>query len=146
MNDEWLGEIRSARWLRRHALFAPFGVFAATAALVYLTAPGQRDIPALVQSAGPLVDLGVVMYGMVAVVVEKGLDAMFWALEQRKKRLEKARAEWAAEGRVEGRAEGYAVAQKEFSERLQPLANERGVSVEELLRELDDARAKRNGA
>ena len=67
---------------------------------------------------------------------------MFWALEQRKKRLEKARAEWSAKGR----AEGYAVAQKEFSERLQPLANERGVTVEELLRELDDARAKRNGA
>ena len=58
---------------------------------------------------------------------------MFWALEQRKKRLEKARAE------------GYAIAQKEFSERLRD-AHEKGVSVDELLRELDDDRAKRNGA
>ena len=66
---------------------------------------------------------------------------MFWALEQRRKRIEKARAEWAAEGRVEG----YAVAQKEFSSRLRD-AHKEGVSVDEFLRELDDARAKRNGA
>ena len=68
---------------------------------------------------------------------------MFWALEQR----EKWRNAFREEGRAEGRTEGYATAQKEFSERLQPLAKERGVSVDELLRELDDdARAKRNGA
>ena len=136
MNDEWLGEIRSARWLRRHALFAPFGVFAATAALVYLTAPGQRDIPALVQSAGPLVDLGVVLYGMVAVVIERGIKAMFWALEQRRKWREEFRATVAAEVTAEN--------EREFAKRLRD-AHEKGV-VEELLRELDDARAKRNGA
>ena len=63
---------------------------------------------------------------------------MFWALERRRQRLEKARAEWFAEG--------YAIGQKEFANRLRD-ARERGVTVDELLRELeDDARAKRNGA
>ena len=137
--NELPGELQAARWLRRHALFAPFGVCGATALLAYF-AVRQGDYPSFLMSAGALVDLGAAMYGMVAVVIEKGLDAMFWALEQRKKRIEKARAEWSAKGR----AEGYAVAQKEFSERLRD-AHEKGV-VEELLRQLDDDRAKRNGA
>ena len=134
---EWRGELQGARWLRSHALFAPFGVCGATALLAYL-AVTRGDYPSFLMSAGELVDLGAAVYGMVAVAIEKGLDAMFWALEQRKKRIEKARAEWSAKG--------YAIAQKEFSERLQPLASERGVTVDELLRELDDARANRNGA
>ena len=129
----WRGGLPGARWLRSHALFAPFGICGATALLAYL-AVRQGDYPSFLMSAGELVDLGAAMYGMVAVVIEKGLDVMFWALERRRQRIEKIRAE------------GYAIAQKEFSERLQPLANERGVTVEELLRELDDARAKRNGA
>ena len=141
--NELPGEMRSARWLRRHALLAPFGVCGATALLAYL-AVRQGDYPSFLMSAGELVDLGAAVYGMVAVVIEKGLDVMFWALEQRKKRIEKAQAEWSAKGRVEGRAEGYAVAQKEFSARLRD-AHEKGV-VEDLLRELDDARANRNGA
>ena len=67
---------------------------------------------------------------------------MFWALEQR----EKWRNAFREEGREEGRTEGYAAAQKEFSERLRD-AQKKGVSVDELLREIeDDARAKRNGA
>ena len=136
--NEWRDEALNARWIRRHALFAPFGVFAATAALAYLTDPGQREIPALVDSAGALVDLGAVLYGMAAVLIERGIKAMFWALEQREK--------WRNAFREEGRAEGYATAQKEFSERLRD-AQKNGVSVDEFLRELDDdARAKRNGA
>ena len=152
--NEWRDEALNARWIRRHALFAPFGVFAATAALAYLTDPGQRDIPALVDSAGALVDLGAVLYSMAAVLIERGIKAMFWALEQREKwrnafreeGREEGRKEGRKEGREEGRTEGYATAQKEFSARLQPLADERGVSVDELLRQLDDDRAKRNGA
>ena len=130
---EWRGGLPGARWLRLHALFAPFGVCGATALLAYL-AVRQGDYPSFLMSAGELVDLGAAMYGMVAVVIEKGLDAMFWALERRKKRIEKIRAE------------GYAIGQKEFSERLRD-ARERGVTVDEFLRELeDDARANRNGA
>ena len=71
---------------------------------------------------------------------------MFWALERRRQRREAFRAAVAAEVTAAVTAEVAAAKEKEFSERLQPLANERGVSVDEFLRELDDARAKRNGA
>ena len=136
MND-WQGELQGARWLRLHALFAPFGVCGATALLAYL-AVTRGDYPSFLMSAGELVDLGAAVYGMVAVVIDKGVDAMFWALEQRKKRRE------AFHEAV--RAAVTAENQREFANRLRD-AHEKGVTVEELLRELeDDARANRNGA
>ena len=123
--------------MRRHALLAPFGICGATALLAYM-AVARGDYPSFLMSAGELVDLGAAVYGMVAAAIEIGVETMFWALERRRQRREAFRAAVAAEV--------AAAKEKEFSERLQPLANERGVTVEELLRELDDARAKRNGA
>ena len=134
MND-WRNEALGARWLRRHALLAPFGVCGATALLAYL-AVRQGDYPSFLMSAGELVDLGAAVYGMVAATIEIGVETMFWALERRRQRREAFRAAVAAEV--------AAAKEKEFSERLRD-AHEKGV-VEELLRELDDARAKRNGA
>ena len=62
---------------------------------------------------------------------------MFWALERRRQRRAAFRAAVAKEVTAEN--------QREFAKRLRD-AHEKGVTVEEFLRELDDARAKRNGA
>ena len=78
-----LGGLRDVRWLRLHALFAPFGVCAVTALL--LAWSGQWAGRASLPAAASLVDLGAAIYGMIAVAVERSIFMVFWALEQRRK-------------------------------------------------------------
>ena len=84
---EWLG----MRWLRLHAMVAPFGVFAVT--LLLLARSGQWGGWESLEPAASLVDLAAVVYGMIAVLVERGVDMVFWALEQRRIRREERRNE-----------------------------------------------------
>ena len=105
-----MGEERGARWLGRHAIVAPFGIFAATVLLVNLS--GQWDGLGSLNHAASLVDLGVVVYAMVAVLVERGVNMIFWALEQRRKRREKLQAEALAQGRAEEKGAGLAGGQR----------------------------------
>ena len=77
------GGLRDVRWLRLHALFAPFGVCAVTALL--LAWSGQWAGRASLPAAASLVDLGAAIYGMIAVAVERSIFMVFWALEQRRK-------------------------------------------------------------
>ena len=99
---------------------APFGVFAATALLTYLYTQGQAQPRELTQTAAGFVDLGAVLYGMVAVVIEKGITLMFWALEQRQKRQKAFRDAIAAQ------------TERDVIVKLMPLAKERGISEDEL--------------
>lgn len=78
-----LGQLRDVRWLRLHALFAPFGVCAVTALL--LAWSGQWAGRASLPAAASLVDLGAAIYGMIAVLAERSIFMVFWALEQRRK-------------------------------------------------------------
>ena len=74
------------------------------------------------------VDLGAVVYAMVAVLAERGVKLMFWAWDERKK--------WRAKAREEGRAQGYAEAKREFDAQLEwvaKVAEERGIELAELL-------------
>ena len=73
------------RWLRLHALVAPFGIFAATVVLVYFRESGQWNGKSSLDLTADLVDLGAVLYAMAAVLVERGVAMIFWALEQRRK-------------------------------------------------------------
>ena len=132
--DEWW----ERRWLRRHAMVAPFGVFFATALLTYFVEQGQWRGPETWDMAATLVDLGAVLYAMAAVAIERGFRVMFWALDKRKEWREKMRAEAQAEGRAEGHAaghaEGYAEAKREFDARLARLtraAREQGITLDE---------------
>ena len=86
----------SSRWFRRHAILAPFGVSAITWLLSWSEIGHYRwwDKPELASS---LVDLGAVLYGMAAVLMEGGVNMVFWALEQREKRRKKLREEMRAE-------------------------------------------------
>ena len=139
VTEEWW----ERRWLRRHALVAPFGIFAATLLLTYWKEHGQWAGSASLEPASGLVDLGAVLYAMAAVLAERGVRLMFWALDERRKWRAKAREEGHAEGHKEGRAEGhkegrqegYAVAKQEFDAQLQRIAQaarEQGVKLDDL--------------
>ena len=138
------------RWLRLHAMIAPFGVFAVTVFL--LARSGKWSGWESLESAATLVDLGAVVYGMIAVLVERGVDMVFWALEQRQKRREKLQAEaraaglaagraaGMAAGRAEGRAEGLAEERKRNEARMARISQRTGIPIEELLSQDDEAK------
>ena len=123
--DEWW----ERRWLRRHAMVAPFGVFATTALLTWWKESGQWQVPANLELASGLVDLAAVLYAMLAVLLERGVRLMFWALDERRK--------WRAKMRAEARAEGRAEAQAEMAQRyeswLAKVAEEKNIPLSELL-------------
>lgn len=147
--EDW----QERRWLRRHAMVAPFGVFAATLLLTLYLKQWQwhgRDSWELATSQ---VDLGAVLYAMAAVLVERGVRAMFWALDERRKwraqwraaamaeghaeGLARGRTEGQAEGlalgRTEGQAEGRAETRQQYHDWLAKVAQKRGIPLDELL-------------
>ena len=143
MNEWWQN-----RWFRRHILFVPFGVFITTGLLSYFIEPGPWNIRAGLKSAASLVDLGTIVYAMVAVFIERVIRMWFWALDQREKWREKWRREAQAEGRAEGRSEGHAAGRadllnrmwavahaednQEFAAQVERVAREEGITLDEL--------------
>lgn len=120
------------RWLRRHTVVAPFGIFAVTLALAWW----ERVLPW--PSVGPaetaeLVDLAAIIYGMIAVLSERGVRVMFWALDQRRQWRERWRQEARAEGRATGLAEGREQGRAEMKAHLERVAREKGIDLDELL-------------
>ena len=89
-------------------MVAPFGVFAATLLLTLYLEHWQWQGRDSWKLATDQVDLGAVIYAMAAVLVERGVRIMFWALDERRKWRAKMRAEARAEGLAEGLAEGRA--------------------------------------
>ena len=124
MSEGW-----GARWLGRHAVVAPFGVLAATVLLVHLSGR-WTGWDSLIHVA-TLVDLGVVLYAMVAVLVERGSNMIFWALEQRRKRREALRAQVRAEVLDQERRKTEAW--------LTQVAEKEGIPIERLLPPNGDA-------
>lgn len=140
------------RWLRRHTLAAPFGIFAVTMALAWWeqALPWPRVGPS---AAADLVDLAAIIYGMLAVLFERGVRLMFWALDQRRQWRERwrqealsegvaigraegqaeGRATGLAEGRAEGQAEGRAETRAAMKTHLERVAREKGIDLDELL-------------
>ena len=114
------------RWLRRHAIAAPFGIFAATALLVVQS--GQWDGWESLEMAAGLVDLGAVLYAMVAVLVERGVDMVFWALERKKQREQENKAKNQAEVLAELVKEGMFKSNQE----LEQWARERGIPLDKV--------------
>ena len=131
MVEWWDSEER--KWLRRHAMAAPFGIFLVTIILNYISAPEQWSTRESLKSVASLVDLGAVIYAAIAVLVERGVRVMFWALDERRK----WRAKWRAEAQVEGRAEaftallevGRAEGNRDLEELIARIAKERGISL-----------------
>ena len=134
-----MGEWWQNRWLRRHVMFIPFGVFITTGLLTYFTELGPLGVRAFLKSAASMVDLGTVVYAMAAVLTERVIRMWFWALDQREKWREKWRREAQAEGRAEGRADllnrmwaaAHAEGNQELAEQVERIAREEGVELGE---------------
>ena len=122
-------EWEDMRWLRRHATVAPFGIFTATLLTALWLAHWQWQGRTTWELMAGEVDLGAVLYTMVAVLAERGVKFMFWALDQRRK--------WRAKMRAEARAEGYAEAKREFDAQLAQEARNKGIELEEVLPKRD---------
>ena len=133
MGEWW--ESREGRWLRRHAVFAPFGIFVMTALMTYFTGTVGANTREFWKSAADMVDLGTVLYAMAAMSFEKGVDAVFWALEQRRKRRERyeAEAKAAAESELISAlvAAGQEQGNQEVVALVESFAKERGISLDE---------------
>ena len=137
MTDEWW----EGRWLRRHAMVAPFGILATTLLLTYWLERWQWHGRASWEILAGQVDVGAVIYAMVAVLVERGVRLMFWALDERRKWRARMRAEaraeglaeGLAEGRTEGLAEGRTEAEQRYERWLAQVAEEKGIPLAELL-------------
>lgn len=103
----------------------------------------QWQWPDGLDRAADLVDIGTVIYAAIAVAVERGVNVIFWALEERKKRRERNRAELEAliQARVEAqardqeklRAEGRTEAVQRYESWLAKVAEEKGIPLADLL-------------
>ena len=137
-----MNEWRERTWLTRHAVAAPFGIFAA-AALLAVAAGGWAGWDTLGPIAA-MVDLAAVIYAMLAVAFERGVNMIWWALEQKRKRAEQAQAKGReiglAQGLAQGQAQGRAGLVAELlasgmpktDQELQEWAKERGIPVDKV--------------
>ena len=121
-----MNEWRERQWLRRHAIAAPFGVFAATALLVIRS--GQWAGWGSLELAANLVELGAVLYGMAAVLVEGGIRMVFWALEERKRMIKEREDLGRAKLVEELLAEGI----PQTKEELERWARDKGIPLDKL--------------
>ena len=131
MGDWW-----ERRWVRLHAMAAPAGILATTLLLTYWRQGCQWRWPDGLDRAADLVDIGTVIYAVIAVAVERGVNVIFWALEERKKRRERRLAEAQAERerlQAESRAQGEAEAVHRYESWLSKVADEKGIPLAELL-------------
>lgn len=131
MVEWWRGD-----WLPRHVAAAPFGVFLIALLLGLWSEAGHWQSEKVLDAAARFVDLAAVIYGMVAVSVERGGKIMFWALDQRRQWREKWRKEIesAAEERVRAETEQELVNTRvRYESHLEQVARERGIPLEELL-------------
>ena len=113
--------------MRFHATIAPFGISATTLLLTLYLEQWQWQGRASWELAGDLTDLGAALYGMVAVLGERSIVAMLWALDKRR--------EWREKMRAEARDEGRAEAEREYQARLERIAaeaREKGITLESL--------------
>ena len=127
--------------MTRHAVAAPFGIFAA-AALLAVAEGGWAGWDTLGPIAA-MVDLAAVIYAMLAVAFERGVNMIWWAIEQKRKREEKAqeigRAKGLEQGMEIGRAglvaEMLASGMPKTEQELQEWAKERGIPVDQVPRQ-----------
>lgn len=75
-----------------------------------------------------MVDLGAVLYAMAAVLAERGVDMVFWALERKKQREQENKAKNQAEILAQLLAGEY----PQSKEELEEWAKEKGIPLDKL--------------
>ena len=96
---------------------APIGIGLITAGLAWLAQTeieGQTGSVTYLKSAASVAYLSTLTYAFIAALVEGGISVGLWALDERRDRLERAKAE----GREEGRKEGRTTAVNEYEDKL----------------------------
>lgn len=121
-----MNELREREWLRRHAIAAPFGIFAATVLLIFRS--GKWSGWESLEMAAGLVDLGAVLYAMAAVLAERGVDMVFWALERKKQREQENKAK----NQAEVLAQLLADVSPESRKELEKWAREKGIPIDKV--------------
>ena len=100
---------------------APFGIFATTLLITCWLEQWQWLGRAGWGLVSEQVDLGTVVYAMTAVLFERGVKFMFWALDQRRK--------WRAKMRADAQAEEA----QRFENWLAKVAAEKDIPLAELM-------------
>ena len=80
-------ESSDVRWLRRHATITPFGAAVTTWVLSVWVGGGPWLFWHDLDPAKAMAGLGAIAYGIIAVVAEGGVRMVFWALDERKKKM-----------------------------------------------------------
>ncbi len=75
-----------------------------------------------------MVDLGAVLYAMAAVLAERGVDMVFWALERKKQREQENKANNQAELIADLMSEGIPQTKQELAQ----WAREKGIPIDKL--------------
>ena len=75
------------RWLRRHAMITPFGAAVTTWVLSALFGDGVWLFWHNLEPVKAMAGVGTIGCGMVAVVGEGGIKLVFWAIDERRKKL-----------------------------------------------------------
>ena len=126
-----MGEWWNRPWVQRHATMAPFGIFATTMLLTYSLEQWRWRGGASWDRAADTVDLGAVLYAMLAVLVEKGGNLMFWAWEKHKERTAKRRAMLSAELLAAMQAEARDEEKHAVESVAQRVAQAQGIALHE---------------
>ncbi len=127
-----MGEWRDIGWLKGHAILAPFGILAVTWALTAINNSYQWNIWENLESMARMVDLGIVVYPIIAMVGEGVLRMVFWAYQSWKKGNEKWKAEQRAVGQAQLMSKLWEAAGNDetLKEALERIAREEGISIE----------------
>ena len=117
--------------MRFHATIAPFGIFATTLLLAFYLERWQWQGRASWELSGEMAEVGAMLYAMLAVLVEKGVNLMVWAWEKHKERMAKQRAEIRAELLAELQAEARPEEKPVIAEVAQRVAQAKGITQDE---------------
>ena len=94
-------------WLHWHAFVAPLGILITTFGLAWIDGLDHWS------DAAGFVELGVIVYAVIGSALEGGINMVFWALEQRRRRLAGERRRL-AEKRSQILTDAAAALRKEF--------------------------------
>ena len=75
------------RWLRRHAMITPFGAAVTTWLLSALVGGGPWLFWHDLEPAQAMAGLGTITWGMAAILAEGGIKLVFWAIDERRRKL-----------------------------------------------------------
>ena len=113
---------QESHWLRNHVAIAPVGSLIATGMLSVVVS-GSLSLA----SAANFAELGILVYGSIAGIADRGGYMLFWTMEQIRKRKAERKQEIEAQVRTEVQTQILALLEN---------ASSRGLSVDDLAQQI----------